>query len=401
VPAAAPEATDFSVLKGVAHAALAVSGGSDSLALMRLAGDWAARHHPVLKLSVLTVDHRLRRESTAEARQVGRWAAAFGLSHHILAWADEPKPGTGLQAAARAARYGLMAAWCRANGADLLLTGHTLDDQAETVAMRLGRTSSPDSLSGIRPLGDWQGLPIGRPLLDLRRQALRCYLEGIGQPWIDDPSNEDTRFERVRVRRALAAAEQAGTAPDWLAGLAAANAVEAAGMAQDAEAWLGRWLEEHPAGFCVVPATAFRELPENLQQRVLGRITSHYGGEGPRPEPEELRRLARWACGGDGASRRTLGGAVFGRRKPGFWVTREPGRITVSPGIVPETGKLLWDKRFLIEAAPGSAILPSRARRPDLGTGVPVFAREAYPSVEARAATQVPPRVTFCSLVRR
>lgn len=371
------------------------------MALMRLALDWAASHRPGLTLSVLTVDHRLRRESAMEARQVAQWAAALGLSHHVLDWTDEPKPETGLQASARAARYGLMTAWCRENGAEVLLTGHTLDDQAETVAMRLARTTSPDSLAGIRPMGDWQGLRIVRPLLGVRRQPLRAYLESTGQPWIDDPSNDDSRFERVRVRRALAAAERAGTAPHWLAGLATASAAEAAGMAQDAEAWLGRWLVEHPAGFCVVPATAFRELPEKLQQRVLGRITSHYGGEGPRPEAEELRRLACWAGGEAGAARRTLAGAMFGRRKPGFWVTREPGRIAVSPGIVPEAGKLVWDKRFLIEAGPGSAITPARARRPELGEGVPVFAREAYPWVEQPAGSSAPVRITFRQLARR
>ena len=162
MPAAAPEAADFSCLTGAGHVALAVSGGSDSMALLRLTQTWAASHHPGLRLSVLTVDHRLRAASAAEARQVGQWAAALGLSHHILEWAGEPKPKTGIQAAARAARYGLMAAWCRANGAELLLTGHTLDDQAETVAMRMARTASPDSLAGIRPLGDWQGLPLVR-----------------------------------------------------------------------------------------------------------------------------------------------------------------------------------------------------------------------------------------------
>ena len=143
--------------------ALAVSGGSDSVALMHLAKSWADANHPDLKLSILTVDHGLRPESAGEAEQVGEWAGAMGLSHHVLAWGG-PKPETGLQARAREARYGLMAQWCRDNDAGLLLTAHTLDDQAETVLMRLERSLSPGSLAGIAAEGSWDGLRLLRPL---------------------------------------------------------------------------------------------------------------------------------------------------------------------------------------------------------------------------------------------
>jgi tRNA(Ile)-lysidine synthase len=401
VPAAAPEDADFSALRGVSHAALAVSGGSDSMALMRLTQAWAARHHPNLTLSVLTVDHRLRTASTAEAGQVGQWAAALGLSHHILSWSDDPKPATGIQAAARAARYGLMTGWCRDHRAELLLTGHTLDDQAETVAMRLVRTASPDSLSGIRPLGGWQGLPLVRPLLGVRRQALRAYLDSLGQAWIDDPSNDDSRFERVRVRRALAEAERAGTATDWLADLAAASAAEARELAAAADAWLAAALDEHESGCCMVPLAAFRALSGELRQRVLARIVGHYGGESPAPAPAELRRLAAWAAGEGGPLRRTLGGIVAGRRKHGFWVAREPGRLAAAPVTVPETGRLLWDARFVIVAAPGSTVTPAGTRRPPLGDGVPVFARKTCPWVEQPAGSPAPERISFRRLAAR
>lgn len=399
MPAAAPEAADFSCLTGAGHAALAVSGGSDSLALMRLACGWAASHQPGLRLSVLTVDHRLRNGSAAEAAQVAQWAAACGLAHQILVWAAEPKPKTGIQARARAARYGLMASWCRAHGADLLLTGHTLDDQAETVAMRLTRTESPDSLAGIRPEGDWQGLRLSRPLLGLRRAALRAYLDRIGQHWIDDPSNEDSRFERVRVRRALAVAEQAGDAPERLAGLASANAARARDLAAAAGQWLRRWLDERDAGYCLMPAEAFRALPEDLRQRVLARIIGHYGGEASAPEAGELRRFANWAAGGAGPPRRTLGGIVAGRRKHGFWIAREPGRVPADAVSVPESGEVLWDRRFLIKAAPGSTVTPAGARRPALGPDVPVFAREAYPWVEQPAGSPGMAQIGFLPLI--
>lgn len=396
VPAAPPDAAaDFTPLLSERHVALAVSGGSDSTALMRLAADWARTNHPGLGLSVLTVDHGLRPEAAEEARQVGQWAAAIGLPHHVLRWDADPKPATGLQAQARTARYGLMAAWCSSHGATALLTAHTLDDQAETVLMRLSRTMSPESLAGIRPVGRWDGLPLLRPLLRLKRQALRDWLAGLGQPWIDDPSNEDARFERVRTRRALAA-----MGPDSslrLAALAERCARAAALLERTARRWISFSLREHEAGICHVASGDFRGLPPALQERILGIIIACYGGGQAQPEAEELRRIARWACAAEGPVRCTLGGALLGRRKAGFWVTREAGRIEAAPQTVPQSGKLLWDKRFLIDAVPGSTVAPTAARKVAPIPGVPVYAQRACPWVE-QAEGAPAPRIRFMGL---
>ena len=156
-----------------------------------------------IKISVLTVDHGLRPEAAAEAVKVAEWCARLGLEHHTLRW-EGTKPKTGLQAKARAARYDLLSAWCKANGVTYLLTGHTMDDQAETVLMRQQRTDTAESLAGIWETAVWDGVKVFRPLLGQSRADLRAYLASLGQPWIDDPSNSDTRFERVRVRQALA-----------------------------------------------------------------------------------------------------------------------------------------------------------------------------------------------------
>ncbi len=347
---------------------------------MRLAANWARTNHPGLVLSVLTVDHGLRPEAAAEAAQVGRWAAEIGLSHYLLQWTEEPKPATGIQARARAARYGLMAAWCRSKGAGALLTAHTRDDQAETVLMRLSRTLSPESLAGIRPVGGWEGLPLLRPLLQVKRQALRDWLAGLGQPWIDDPSNDDTRFERVRARRTLAGMT-AGTS-ERLANLAERSAVAAALLERLSRRWILLSLHEHDAGICHVAAGDFRGLPLALRERILAAIIGHYGGGQATPEAEELRRVADWACGEQGPVRCTLGGALLGRRKAGFWVTREAARIAADPLIVPESGKLLWDKRFMIEAAAGSTVTPVASRKLPPMPGVPVYAQRACPWIE-------------------
>jgi tRNA(Ile)-lysidine synthase len=348
--------------------------------MMRLAADWARANHPGLVLSVLTVDHGLRPEAAGEAARVGQWAAEIGLAHHLLRWTDEPKPVTGIQARARAARYGLMAAWCRSNAAGALLTAHTLDDQAETVLMRLSRTMSPESLAGVRPVGGWEGLPLLRPLLRVKRQALRDWLAGLGQLWIDDPSNDDTRFERVRARRTLAGMD--ARTSERLAALAEKSAIAADLLERMSKRWIMLSLREHDAGICHVAAGDFRELPLALRERILAAVIAHYGGGQAAPEAEELRRVADWACGDGGQVRCTLGGALLGRRKTGFWVTREAARIEADPKIVPDTGKLLWDKRFMIEAAAGSKVTPVASRKVPPMPGVPVYAQRACPWIE-------------------
>ena len=396
VPAAPPDiAADFAPLLAERHMALAVSGGSDSTALMCLAVDWARTNHPDLALTVLTVDHRLRSEAAEEAAMVGSWAAGFGLPHHVLPWGDEPKPATGIQAAARAARYGLMSDWCRNNGATALLTAHTLDDQAETVLMRLSRTTSPESLAGIRTLGSWDGLPILRPLLGLRRQELRQWLAARGQPWIDDPSNVDQHFERVRVRQSLARLGDATTAR--LAALAGRSARLSGLLQRLARQWVSLSVTEHDTGICHLPANSFTALPRALQERILSLIIARYGGGQAAAEAEELRRACRWVASGEGPVRCTLGGALLGRRKTSFWVTRELGRIPAMPQVVPASGKVMWDNRFLVEAAPGSQVTAVADRKLAALPGVPVYAQRACPWVEQPAGAPAP-RISFLRL---
>lgn len=375
--------------------ALAVSGGSDSTALMCLAQAWARAGHPGLKLTVLTVDHGLRPHSGPEARQVGEWAGGLGLPHHVLDWTG-PKPSRGIQARAREARYGLLAAWCRGNGAGLLLTAHTMDDQAETVVMRLSRTASPDSLAGIPRHGAWQDVALYRPLLSLRRDALRAYLSARGQDWIEDPSNADRRFERIRVRQALSGLGRHGITPERLSTLAEASGRTALLLESMARRWLALWLREEDAGICHVAAEHFLGLPAPLQERILGRIVRHYGGGGFTPEPEELRRLSAWVA--RGTVRCTLGGALVGRRKRGFWVTREPGRITPAPLTIPESGTAVWDGRFQVTAAPGSTVTPAWDTPTGLGEEVPVFARRAYPLVKQPSGAESGVRIAFLRL---
>jgi tRNA(Ile)-lysidine synthase len=365
----------FAKLADESHVALAVSGGADSVAMMRLALDWARDHGDSLKLSALTVDHGLRPESSAEAALVAKWCAALSLPHHILTW-EGSKPATGVQAKARAARYGLMSAWCAANGAKFLLTAHTLDDQAETVLMRQRRTSTAESLAGIWETTSWNGIRIFRPLLGVRRAELRQHLDEIGQPWIDDPSNEDVRYERPRARRELASDDARMEA---LAGVAAAAGDEARRCVKLATDWNLRHLKTYPEGFGIVPRLEFSTLAADIQQRVLRQLIGLFGA-GNCAAPRELVEACQWIAG-PSLSRRTLGGAVVATRKRSIVVGRETGRISSESVFVPESGEIVWDGRFLINAPPGAQVVPvarikNLGRRPD----IPNFVEQALPA---------------------
>src|SRR5262245_20969868 len=189
----------FALLAPFPQAALAVSGGPDSVALMLLAARWREAREDGPKLSVLTVDHGLRPGASAEADEVGRMAASLGLPHAILTWKKAEFPPASLQARARTARYNLMAAYCHAHGIPALVTAHTQNDQAETFLMRLERGSGLDGLAAIPEKGAWAGIRILRPLLDVSKARLVATLEASGVAFVSDPSNADRRFDRSWV----------------------------------------------------------------------------------------------------------------------------------------------------------------------------------------------------------
>jgi len=193
--------------------AVAVSGGSDSMAalhLMTQAGFWP---HAV------TVDHGLRAEAGQEAAFVAGVCDRLDVPHVTLRWEHGAIEGN-LQDAARVARYRLIAEWATAEGISHVALGHTADDQAETFLMRLARGAGVDGLSGMRGRWDEGRVTFTRPFLSQTRAALRVYLERHGQPWVDDPSNADARFERVRARQVLAQLMPLGITAEVLGGVA-------------------------------------------------------------------------------------------------------------------------------------------------------------------------------------
>lgn len=267
--------------------AVAVSGGADSLALCLLADRWArAKGGSVL---ALLVDHRLRKESTAEARRVGRWLAARGIGHRILVWQGD-KPARGRQEAARQARYRLLFEACRRAGILHLLVGHQREDQAETVVMRQAKGSGPDGLAGMAALIEHDEARLLRPLLDVPKVQLEAFLKAQGQAWIADPSNDDPAFERVRVRQGMAErATDAGALARQAAGHGQARmAVEA-----KVDRLLAAAVRLHPAGFATLDRARLAKAPAPIGRRALARLLMLVGGQEHPPGLEALERFQR------------------------------------------------------------------------------------------------------------
>lgn len=181
---------------------MAVSGGSDSIALLRVMVEAAKDARVTLRAA--TVDHGLRDGSAQEARFVAQVCDGLDVPHDLLVWEGGPEGGN-LQDAARQARYGLLADWAKRHGLVGVAVGHTADDQAETFLMRLARGAGVDGLSGMPSTMRRDGVSFYRPLLPRTRAELRSYLEKIPQDWVEDPSNQDVKFERVKARQVLSA----------------------------------------------------------------------------------------------------------------------------------------------------------------------------------------------------
>jgi len=299
----------FETRRGVV---LAVSGGTDSTALLLLASRWRDGGGTV-PLSVATVDHGLRPESAQECAMVAALAARYGLPCRILRW-QGPKPNSRLQERARQARLVLLARAAEEAGADAVALAHTRDDQAETVLMRLAHGSGPDGLAGMRAETVHGGITLLRPLLHTPRVELADLLRAERLSPIEDPSNADPRFERVRARRLLAAIAPLGLTAERLARLAERQARASDALDAIAAARFAALSSEGAAGLSL-PTSAFSAEAEEIRLRILARGLVALGG--PEASPLRLERLETLAgeVGGAIASarplRRTLAGATI------------------------------------------------------------------------------------------
>jgi tRNA(Ile)-lysidine synthase len=332
----------FSELEGFPRLVLAVSGGPDSTALLLLAQRWRKARKSGPELVAATVDHRLRRESKAEVAAVAALARRLGVRHETLVWSGK-KSARGVQEAARDARYALLIRLARKLDARAIVTAHTLDDQGETVLMRLAHGSGLAGLGGIRPKSEREGITLLRPLLGIPKARLVATLRKARIAFVEDPSNVDPRFLRSRLRAFATAFVDLGFSPKRLARVAArlarADAAIEAAVDELQEQLAGGGFAE--AGPVRIEAGPFFRAPEEISVRLLGRAVERTGDEGPVElgKLEALHAALQQAFDAGRHVRRTLAGAVVEVAKGRLVVERAPARRGRGRRRVPEPGR--------------------------------------------------------------
>ncbi|MCM2473367.1 tRNA lysidine(34) synthetase TilS [Rhizobium sp. CG5] len=317
---------------------VAISGGSDSTGLLiALHQVLRTNAFPHITLAAATIDHALRDTSAAEAADVAKLCASLGISHTIRRWHGQ-KPATGISAAAREARYRLLAEAAAELGATLILTAHTLEDQAETIAMRAARSDT--QASGLAGMADAvlydRRIWIARPLLFCRRADIRRLLTDHGLGWIDDPSNTDARYERVRTRQALAATGLPELDPQSTTRRTALSARAADRLRNHAKTIAGAAVQIAPAGLSE-PGEDLRHMLSAAIATVGGRV------HGPgRDSMDRVLALLRQPPGGQ----LTTGRTVLSNRRDGLFILRENRGIL--PLVIAAGDVDLWDDRFEI-----------------------------------------------------
>ena len=355
------------------------------MALMLLADRWARARGG--RAWGLTVDHGLRPESADEARTVGSWLGARAIPHEILRWAG-PKPVSGIQEAAREARYRLLAAWCRRHFCLHLLAAHHLEDQIETHLIRRRAGSGIDGLAGMSAVRELRGCRLVRPLLAVPRERLAALLAAEGQPFLRDPSNLDPVFERARLRLALSGKPSSPLSGEGVGVRGRVSGRLPASLRRSLlprQAPLSRGARvDLPArtDLAVRPPRGARLRPRADRARARGRCADRPRPRTPpgrvrrarsgnarrrRPRDRDARAVASRlvsrrvalsgqdgaacpaACGGDAgaAAGHTLGGCRFVPWRGRVLVLRELVRAAAPIALEPGAD-LCWDRRFAV-----------------------------------------------------
>ncbi|PQM54975.1 MAG: tRNA lysidine(34) synthetase TilS [Rhodobacteraceae bacterium] len=322
---------------------LAVSGGGDSLALLLMASKWAKSSNR--SLNVVTVDHHLRLESREEAIHVGLIANKLGHPHQILDWKFDCRKGN-LQAEASLARKKLISQWAKERSIKTVLLGHTLDDQAENFLMRLARGSGVDGLAGMKSRKRLYGINWSRPLLSFYRKDLRDYLSHKEVNWIDDPSNEDTKYTRVKVRRVLRELQALDINPIVLVETSK-RMEKAATVLNDVAVHAGeKYLKLREWGDIEVDRKLFKLTRDETYLRLIAHLIKFISGSIYRPRYQELIRFTS-ALSVSSFKARTIGGVIARSLSKDILVLRREPSVPSFITDIPSK-KFTWDGRWEI-----------------------------------------------------
>lgn len=322
----------FFPFKNSMKIAVAVSGGADSLALTLLLNNWVKTYSG--ELVALTVDHRLRSDSSKEAQNLHNRLDKLGIAHHILTWEGE-KPTTALQERARSKRYDLLESWCQQRGYPFLFLGHHQGDQSETYCMRLRRHSGLLGLACMRARSTTQRVTLVRPFLTTSKEVLRKTVKNFHIPWVEDPSNHNTHFERVFWRQIL--------------GKKAIDLKNFQTLRRAYDGWIQRYLTSYgtrsPLGYVRLQKKPFLELPDHFQEILLSHLLRAYGTN-KYPLTSKTLSILLEKIQEPLFSAITAGGLKISSHQKELLLVREYRAITEEQSVMND--HCLWDKRFLI-----------------------------------------------------
>lgn len=331
--------------------AVAVSGGSDSMALALLLHEWCITQKKTL--IALTVDHGLRENSASEAKRVKDWMRAKNISHHILTWSGL-KPDADIQNEARKARYHLMGQWCADNDVKYLCVAHHKEDQAETFLMRLFRGSGIDGLSAMDtkasfPVEDFDNkYPlICRPLLDISKQRLIDTLCQFKQTWVDDPSNENDSFTRIKTRNLLKSTDIEGFNSERLSQTAkrirrVRSLLEDMTIKAESD-----YAKHYDLGFTILNLSFLENTHEEISLRLLSTILKKISGGQYAPRLIKLENLFENLKASDFMGQTIYGVVVFPVNENEIAFVREAKSIQDENNITDQK-RYLWDNRFVV-----------------------------------------------------
>ena len=289
------------------HVAVGVSGGVDSLALCLLAHTWGQENG--VKITALTVDHGLRKESAREAAQVKSWLTKRGIPHVTLLL-DHPFPRHGIQAFARKWRFQLLGDWCRINLVDVVMLAHTIEDQMETICMRILADSGPEGLSGMRRNTVVGGLRILRPLLKISKSRLIATCKALNQDWVVDPSNQDTKYCRVKIRQLMPYIEKTGLESNKMVRLASAMETLRNAFNNFSVSFIKNNGGILKTGIAWINLSSFEKLPNKFKELLLLRLLVIIGGASWPSSKKKINRLID-SLKQEKVTRITLGGCVI------------------------------------------------------------------------------------------
>ena len=317
---------------------VAVSGGGDSVALLCLIADFA-KSQP-MEVHAISIDHGLREAAAEEVRTVTELCGRIGVPHHVEYWQSWQGKGN-LMAEAREARYGLLSDWAQANGISMIALGHTANDQAETLMMRLARGSGVDGLSAMSPRRVSDNITWLRPLLRIHRRELRYFLQERGEIWVEDPTNENRDFERIRMRDALRLLEPLGLSTDTLVDVA--HNMSKAREALDWQTFIAAQdIARVSFGAVAFDLRRYRTLPDEIARRMLMRAVMWISGSGYAPRRATVQNAMEAVREGRTF---TMDGCQILHDKDLVWVTRELNALKDNSSEVGET----WDNRWFVD----------------------------------------------------